>query len=541
MKKSNLRNFLVLIIVLMTTSSLIFPNIYGINLQTKEYTNNGIQQQIAENIAQTHILLKQKQEHFISDCNEIIDHNGNQLIYVFNLYPQGYIVVASNKNLPPIIAYSFENDFGRISEDNVLLKILKADISDRINHCNKISEQVLTERSDLWNNYISGSIINIPKPVGATIGPLLDTKWSQNAPYNNFCPIDLGSGTRSVAGCPAVAMAQILNYHRTTRNTQFDDGDDYYHNYGGNRYWIDDDYETYDFPSFPELNSYLQTLEEHYEDEVPLTNDDKAALNFACGVAAKQVYNPGGSGTFGVNQAYNSYLRFSLDNIELLDEDDPDIYNRMQENILEGLPVHIAVVNEGWTAGHNMVVDGYDNGFYHINFGWGGPHDGWYDVPDEIPYELTVIEGIIVDINKENPQSDLDGDGLLGWTDVKTGSTVTGSFTIKNTGEPGSSIDWEIISYPEWGTWTFTPESGQQLKPEDGDITIEVSVIAPDEKDQEFAGYVKVVNVDNNSDFCLIHAALTTPRIKNLVRIQYAFQDNLFQILLKLILGKYDI
>jgi hypothetical protein len=213
----------------------------------------------------------------------------------------------------------------------------------------------------------------------------------------------------------------------------------------------------------------------------------------------------------------------------------------MQENILEGLPVHIAVVNEGGTSGHNMVVDGFDNGFYHINFGWGGQYDGWYDIPDELPFQLTVIEGIIVDINKINPQSDLDGNGVLAWTDIKTGSTVTGSFTIKNTGESESYIDWEIVSYPDWGTWTFTPESGQQLKPEDGDYTIEVSVIAPDEKDQEFAGYVKVVNVENSSDFCLIHAALTTPRIKNLDRIQYIFGDNLFRKLLNLISGKYDI
>ncbi len=52
-----------------------------------------------------------------------------------------------------------------------------------------------------------------------TYDGLLETQWSQNAPYNNFCPIDLGSGVRSVAGCPAIAMAQIVNYHQTIKNT----------------------------------------------------------------------------------------------------------------------------------------------------------------------------------------------------------------------------------------------------------------------------------------------------------------------------------
>ena len=35
---------------------------------------------------------------------------------------------------------------------------------------------------------------------------------------------------------------------------------------------------------------------------------------------------------------------------------------------------------------------------FHLNFGWGGPYNGWYLLPDEIPYGLTVIEGAIVDI-----------------------------------------------------------------------------------------------------------------------------------------------
>jgi len=34
----------------------------------------------------------------------------------------------------------------------------------------------------------------------------------------------------------------------------------------------------------------------------------------------------------------------------------------------------------------------------HLNFGWGGPYNGWYLLPDEIPYGLTVIEGLITDI-----------------------------------------------------------------------------------------------------------------------------------------------
>ena len=122
---------------------------------------------------------------------------------------------------------------------------------------------------------------------------------------------------------------------------------------------------------------------------------------------------------------------------------------------------------------------------------------------------------------------------------MSPGSTVTGNFTIYNSGNPGSSINWEVDSWPEWGTWTFIPDSGTNLTPEDGEITIEVSVIAPDKKNEEFAGYVKVVNTENSSDYCLIHISLTTPKSlrTNPLAIQFLTQHPYLFWLLKNIIG----
>ena len=394
----------------------------------------------AQKVAETKISKIKSSNYVISESIEIKNGENTPILYLFLLKPNGYIVVPASRVLPPIIAYSFENNFGTVSDDNILLQLLKADISCRIDNIDMVSNDIVKNRFEQWQRY-SHSIKN--KNILSTVGPLLNTKWSQTSPYNNFCPMDLNSEKRSVAGCPAVAMAQILNYHRTTQNVQFTDDDDYVHNYGGNYYTIDDDSEEYDFPSFPELNVYLDALQNKYDNELPLTDNDKAAINFACGIAAEQVYSSAGSGTFGVEQAYQAYERFNFDDIELL-KTEPDVYERLQANILDGLPAHIAVVNEGWTSGHNMVVDGYDDeGFFHINFGWGGSYDGWYSLPDELPFELTVLEGLIVDINTEG-QGGLEGNGFLCWTDVPAGSTVEGSFTIKNNGDPGSSIDWEV-------------------------------------------------------------------------------------------------
>jgi len=105
---------------------------------------------------------------------------------------------------------------------------------------------------------------------------------------------------------------------------------------------------------------------------------------------------------------------------------------------------------------------------------------------------------------------DLDCDGSLSWTDVEPGGVVTGDFTVSNNGESGSLLDWEIESSPEWGSWTFDPQDGYDL-PTGTPITVNVSVVAPNEQNQSFSGVVKIVNKENSSDYCEIAVSLATP------------------------------
>ncbi len=108
---------------------------------------------------------------------------------------------------------------------------------------------------------------------------------------------------------------------------------------------------------------------------------------------------------------------------------------------------------------------------------------------------------------------DLDCDGSFSWTDVEPGGVVTGDFTVSNIGESGSLLDWEIESSPEWGSWTFDPQDGYNL-PTGTPITVNVSVVAPNQQNEEFTGNVTIVNKENSSDFCTIDVSLATPRNK---------------------------
>ncbi len=459
-----------------------------------------------------------KQDFTIAEITKITDEKGKQLFYACDLDPQGYLIVSGSYDLPPIIAYSFTSSLQGNTEVSPLFDLLYADVTLRLQTLQNLPQETLELRHHEWDLYMKG----VPRstnrfeqwpPEGSTpTGGWLLTNWHQNAPYNNFCPLDLANGgSRSVAGCPAVTMAQILNYHNTTMNVVFNNSDDYYHNYAGNQYWIDNDYLEYGFKSFPQLNSYLSTLQSHYESQTPPTNDDKAAITFACGVAATQVYAAGGSGTFGVNQAYEAYQRFNCTTISLLDENDPDLYERLSSNMKDALPAHLAVVNEGWTVGHNLVVDGYNtDNYYHVNFGWGGSYNGWYLIPEELPYDLTVIEGVIVDVLKNTAIPDLTCEGTLEWNNVTPNKVVLGNFTVTNIGEADSNLDWEITEWPSWGEWSFTPTSGNNLKPEEGPLSVTVTVVVPNQEDHLFTGDVKIQNLENTTDYSIIPVSLKT-------------------------------
>lgn len=242
--------------------------------------------------------------------------------------------------------------------------------------------------------------------IGRAQSFLLSTQWNQEYPYNLLCPADpLENYAHSYTGCPATAMGQIVNHLRTTQDTRFDDTDDYFSNYASRQFHIDDDWEMYQFPSFPLLNDFLDSIDASFQRDEVLSDSLVAALIFACGVACKQVYTASpnyGSGTFNVYQAYDAYQRFGFANCQLFQEPDSAMYAALISNLQAGYPAHLAVENPAGTSGHNVVVDGYreSDGKFHVNFGWGGYKDGWYKIPDPggLSYGWTKIEGIIVDI-----------------------------------------------------------------------------------------------------------------------------------------------
>jgi len=130
-----------------------------------------------------------------------------------------------------------------------------------------------------------------------------------------------------------------------------------------------------------------------------------------------------------------------------------------------------------------------------------------------------VFKAVYIPPEEEEPEppenetaSDLDCSGSFSWTDIKPGATVVGSFELQNIGDNDSLLNWTIdASSISWGTWSFNPESGTRLTPEDGAVTVLASVVAPDEPDSDFIGYILVKNINNQSDSEQIQVTLKTP------------------------------
>ncbi len=348
---------------------------------------------------------------FFVQCNQptgtlvqadILVHSDDTLAFIFTNSQSSWVVVAANQSVRPVQAFSFLSEY-RIEPafSRMIVSSLHQQLAGSQNLLPHQKALIQNEWISLKES-TSGSpkVQQWPADGTTSTGGWIETHWTQSAPYNQFCPLDPVTGQRSYTGCPATAMAQIINYLKTTQGTRFDDGDDYYHNYAGRQYHIDDDFAANGFLSFPDLNTWLDSCDALFAQGMDASGATAAALTFACGTACVQVYTSQGSGTFSVNQAFDAYGRFGFLSAALHTNTDSVMYYSLIQNMKNAYPAHLAVVDSAWSVGHNVVVDGYrSDGYFHINFGWGGSNDGWWLIPDpSFPYAMGVLEGIVLDI-----------------------------------------------------------------------------------------------------------------------------------------------
>ena len=135
---------------------------------------------------------------------ERISFDGIQNIYIFNRSDaDGFIIVAGDKNVRPVLAYSFDNTID--PENN---PVFTAWLQSYDKACE--NPAVNGKNQNLWNNLLAYSA-STPTLLGEGeyIAPLVPCNWNQTEPFNMYCPLN-NQGKQAIAGCVAVAEAQIM-------------------------------------------------------------------------------------------------------------------------------------------------------------------------------------------------------------------------------------------------------------------------------------------------------------------------------------------
>lgn len=225
---------------------------------------------------------------------------------------------------------------------------------------------------------IAWAVANGIKPYAATnsddrtsIPPLVSTTWNQGAPYNDLCP--LKNGKRTYTGCVATSTAQVMNYHKwpvTGTGTV---------SYEWNDETLSMDLGSTTFSWGDMLDNY-PTADAGTEAE----RQAVATLMKACGYALHMTYGldeDNGSGAYSSDIANVLSSNFGYDaavHYELRDFYAPDQWEQMiYDNLAKIGPLIYG--GRGSAGGHSFVCDGYDaDGYFHINWGWGGASDDYF-------------------------------------------------------------------------------------------------------------------------------------------------------------------
>lgn len=216
-------------------------------------------------------------------------------------------------------------------------------------------------------------------PTYTTIEPLLTSMWGQDNPYNTLCPEY--EGTVCPTGCVATALSQIMYYHKWPKKGSGSHSYDWNVN-GQTISTLSADFSqsVYDWDAMTPL--YGSTSSQQSKDAV-------ARLMHDVGIAFEMQYFPTGSGAYSTTaiQAMATYFNYDQ-SMELVIRDfyglaewQEMIYN----SLAQGYPVFYAATTAA-DEGHAFVCDGYNNGYFHINWGWDGLSNGYFLLTALDPY-----------------------------------------------------------------------------------------------------------------------------------------------------------
>ena len=337
------------------------------------------------------------------------------LYYVVYLNPEGFVIVAADDLIEPIIGFAPRGEFDP-STDNPLGALVSSDMPSRLAAVQAAAgaktQSLFSAAKDKWGQLeslaqkatLTGN--GLPSISDVRVAPLIQTLWDQmtaggNACYNYYTP-PYGAGISSnyYCGCVATAMAQLMRFWQYPVN-----------GVGTASFWITNN-GTAQLRSLrggngagsPYVWSNMVT-----NPASSSTLAQRQAIGALCadaGVSVHMNYNA------AVSLAYMENVPIALTNTFYYTRavcGENANYNigaglngMVNPNLDSGFPVLFGIT--GTSGGHAVVCDGYGYNvgtlYHHLNLGWSGTDTAWYALPtiETSHYTFTTLNSCVYNV-----------------------------------------------------------------------------------------------------------------------------------------------
>ena len=343
------------------------------------------------------------------------DAHGAAEFYAIDLKPGGYVIIAADDTVEPVIAFSTTDTF-KAAPGHPLFDMLTADLPSRVarvraGHAGRAEKQApgkwrmlraLAASPTLLKQqvYTAGSG-SVPSVSDVRVSPFVKSKWDQltsasGQPVFNYYtpPHSAGNVNNYWTGCVATMLGQLMRYYQwpqagvgaasyqitVNNNNQqraLRGGD----GAGGSYSWADMPYVA--------------------ASGMPVAQEQQiGALLADAGVASHMDYESGGSGAVISASVLTNVFHYA--NAAFANGSIASLEVAIDSNLDAGMPVGLGISGGG--AGHAIVADGYGYNsstlYHHLNLGWSGAFNAWYNLPaiDAGGYDFNVVNGVLFNI-----------------------------------------------------------------------------------------------------------------------------------------------
>ena len=375
-----------------------------------------------------------------------ITFGGKNYVYVFNA-PQedGFVLVSADDVAMPFWGYGLDANF-TYSPKRTNTAWWIENIANEVKYAYQNNIVANEETKQAWKNAESG-IFGVKGGRVAAVLPLIQSRWNQDPYYNDLCPYDNTANERTVVGCVATCMSQVMKFWNHPAQGV------------GNHQYTPSNYPqqsanfgltTYNWANMP--------------NRITSPNIDVATLCYQVGVACDMSYGVGSTGGSGAyttiatsptrncaEYALKTYFKYDPSTLRGLAKRD---YNTTAwKNLLKTeLNARRPIMYDGYGTGggHSFVCDGYDDtDMFHFNWGWGGSSNGYFATSALNPGSLgtgggaggfnsgqNVIIGIkpFIENTTARPSIAMNAGISVTGTPFQYLSSISASTTLTNTG-----------------------------------------------------------------------------------------------------------